>query len=76
MNHNSTGYAEDMNPDLFGQASVTRNGWAANNVKRAQRAEAIVRDLDPARIVYHHASGNLNVMHDSNFYPNFVRIQE
>ena len=34
------------------------------------------RGLDPGRIVYHHASGNLGSMHDSNFYPNFAPVQE
>ncbi|MCU0982539.1 MAG: hypothetical protein MUF25_25560, partial [Pirellulaceae bacterium] len=53
-----------------------RNEWAMNNVRRALRAEAIVRRLDPSRIVYHHSSGNLSSMHTSNFYPNFVPIQE
>jgi len=38
--------------------------------------EAIIEQLDPGRIVYHHASGNLGSMHTSNFYPNFVPIQE
>ncbi len=32
--------------------------------------------LDPSRIIYHHASGNLSSMHTSNFYPNWVPIQE
>jgi hypothetical protein len=76
MSHNATGYAEDMNPDLFGTSEAPRDNWAMNNVKRAQQAETIVRSLDPSRIVYHHASGNLGVMHDTNFYPNFVPIQE
>ena len=34
------------------------------------------RSLDPDRIVYHHSSGNLGSMHTSNFYPNWVPIQE
>lgn len=55
--------------------STTRK-WALRNVKLAMRAEAIVKRLDPRRIVYHHASGNLGVMHDSNFYPNFAPVQE
>src|SRR5262249_15097449 len=53
-----------------------RPRWALNNVGLAGRAESIVRALDPSRIVYHHASGNLGAMHDTNFYPNFVPIQE
>ena len=40
------------------------------------RCEAIVKRLDPARIVYHHSSGNLSAMYTLNFYPNFVPIQE
>ncbi len=76
MSHNATGYNEDMNPDLIDGIYDERNEWAMNNVRRALRAEAIVRSLDPNRIIYHHSSGNLSSMHTSNFYPNFVPIQE
>jgi len=76
MSHNACGYNEDMNPDLIGDIAAPRDNWSQNNVKLALRAEAIVERLDPGRIVYHHASGNLGVMHDSNFYPNFAPIQE
>jgi len=76
MSHNATGYNEDMNPDMIDGIQGPRDQWAMRNVKLAQRAEAIVRRLDPARIVYHHASGNLGPMHPINFYPNFVPIQE
>jgi len=74
--HNATGYNEDMNPDLIDGIYDQRSSWAMNNVRRALRAEAIVRGLDPGRIVYHHSSGNLSPMHTSNFYPNFVPVQE
>jgi len=74
--HNATGYNEDMNPDLMDGRSDPRDTWARNNVKKALRAEAIIRSLDPRRIIYHHASGNLGPMHLSNFYPNFVPVQE
>jgi len=74
--HNATGYAEDMNPDMIDGIHDRRSEWAAKNVKRARRAEAIIRSLDPSRIVYHHSSGNLGPMHTSNFYANFVPIQE
>ena len=53
-----------------------RDQWSANNAKLALRAEAIVRKLDPSRIVYHHAGGNIGSMHSINFYPNFAPIQE
>jgi len=74
--HNATGYSEDMNPDMIDGINDKRDRWAINNMKKALRAEAIIEQLDPSRIVYHHASGNLGSMHDSNFYPNFVPIQE
>ncbi|MBN1509162.1 MAG: hypothetical protein JW955_20115 [Sedimentisphaerales bacterium] len=76
MSHNATGYGEDMNPDMIDGIHAHRDTWAMNNVKRALRAEGIVNHLDPSRIVYHHASGNLGSMHVINFYPNFVPIQE
>lgn len=76
MSHNATGYSEDMNPDMVDGVHDPRDSWALKNSKLALRAEAIVKSLDPSRIVYHHASGNLGVMHDSNFYPNFAPVQE
>jgi hypothetical protein len=76
MSHNATGYAEDMNPDMIDGLHDPRDNWASNNSKLAVRAEAIVRRLDPSRIVYHHSSGNLGSMHTMNFYPNFVPTQE
>lgn len=76
MSHNATGYEEDMNPEMIDGIHDGRDQWALRNVKMAERAESIVKGLDPRRIVYHHASGNLGVMHDSNFYPNFAPVQE
>jgi hypothetical protein len=76
MSHNATGYDEDMNPDLIDGRNDPRDRWARNGAKLALRAEAIVKALDPGRIVYHHSSGNLGSMHTMNFYLNFVPIQE
>ncbi len=76
MSHNGTGYSEDMNPDMIDGIHDARDQWGMRNVKMALRAEEIVKHLDPSRIVYHHASGNLGSMHPINFYPNFVPIQE
>jgi beta-galactosidase/beta-glucuronidase len=76
MSHNATGYSEDMNPDMIDGIHEDRDQWATRNKQRALRAEAIVTQLDPARIVYHHASGNLGPMHVSNFYGNWIPIQE
>ena len=73
--HNATSSGEDMNPHHFGDADIPRQNWSANNTRLALRAEAIIRRLDPSRIVYHHA-GDIGALHASNFYPNFVPIQE
>jgi beta-galactosidase/beta-glucuronidase len=54
MSHNATGTEEEMNPDMIDGVQDVRNQWSGNNVKQALRAEAIVNQLDPGRIVYHH----------------------
>ena len=76
MSHNATGYSEDMNPELIDGIHDARDEWSRRNAQRALRAQQIVRKLDPSRVVYHHSSGNLGSMHTSNFYPNWVPIQE
>jgi beta-galactosidase len=76
MSHNATGTEEEMNPDQIDGVHDARNQWSGNNVKLALRAEAIVKRLDPSRIIYHHSSGNLSSMHTANFYANFAPIQE
>ena len=74
--HNSTGYSEDMNPDMIDGIQNPRDPWALGNASRAMRAEEIIRRLDPSRFVYHHSSGNLGSMHTSNFYANWAPVQE
>jgi hypothetical protein len=74
--HNSTGYSEDMNPDMIDGIQNPRDQWALRNAARALRAEGIIRRLDPSRFVYHHSSGNLGSMHTMNFYANWAPIQE
>jgi hypothetical protein len=77
MSHNSTGYDEDMNPDLIDGLRDPREGAGSKrNAERARLAESIVKALDPHRVVYHHSSGNLGAMHTCNFYLNFVPIRE
>lgn len=76
MSHNATGYVGDMDPDLIDGIHDRRDSWAMKNAKLALRAEAIVHRLDPTRIIYHHAGGNIGSMHTVNFYPNFAPIQE
>ncbi|RPH51753.1 MAG: hypothetical protein EHM85_05620, partial [Desulfobacteraceae bacterium] len=63
MNHNATGYSEDMNPDMIDGIQDKRSPPSMKNVEKALRAEAIVKHLDGSRIIYHHSSGNLGSMH-------------
>ena len=74
--HNAAGYADDMNPHMIDGIQNRRNEWSQGNADRALQAEGIIQELDRTRIVYHHAGGNLGVMHTINFYANFVPIQE
>jgi hypothetical protein len=74
--HNSTGDAEDMNPDLMGRPYEVSSSWVRNNRERALQAEAIIQSLDPSRVIYHHSSGSFGDVHTSNFYPNWVPVQE
>ncbi len=76
MSHNGTGYNEDMNPDMIDGRQRPANQWSDRNAARAVRAEAIVKGMDPSRIIYHHSSGNLSSMHTMNFYPNWAPVQE
>jgi len=76
MSHNATSPEECMNPDMIDGIQDVRGPWSANNAKLAVRAEAIVKRMDPGRIIYHHSSGNLSSMHTANFYANFAPIQE
>ena len=56
MSHNATGYAEDMNPEMIDGIYDRRDKWSLDNSKKALRAEAIVKRLDPGRIIYHHSN--------------------
>jgi beta-galactosidase len=76
MSHNATGYNEDTNPLMMDGRSHPRDRWADSNAALALRCQSIVKRLDPARVVYHHSSGDLGELYTLNFYPNFVPIQE
>jgi len=76
MSHNGCGNPDDMNPDRIDGTHNDRTPWAARGAALALRAEAIVRRLDPGRVVYHHSGGNLGAVYTNNFYANFAPIQE
>ena len=75
--HNATGYFEVMNPDVIdGIYAPTGNPGYDKNTNVALGVQNIIHELDPSRIIYHHSSGNLGMMWTSNFYLNFVPVQE
>lgn len=76
LSHNAAGYIGDMDPDrVLGQGDL-REPWSRHNASLALRAEAVVRQLDESRVLYHHAAGNLGALHTVNFYANFAPPQE
>ena len=82
MNHNATGYYGDQNPlKIDGvyqipETEASRNAWWARNRKQARITEAIAKELDPTRPVYHHQSGNLGDLYTVNCYLNWAPAQE
>ncbi len=81
MNHNAMGYRGDQNPLLIGQ----RNAPAPEELRRVpdsfprnqgKIAEAMVRELDPSRLVYHHSGAKLGDVYTVNCYLNWIPNQE
>ena len=79
MNHNSMGYPGDQNPLRIGTSYrpeevllPSATGYRA----QASRAEAIAKQLDATRPVYHHESGNLGDVYTINCYLNWAPRQE
>ena len=82
MNHNATGFAGDQNPARLGGNPFTEEeiGRAKpeqkNNRQVARKSAAVIRALDPTRVVYHHSSGPLDGVYTNNCYLNWVPVQE
>ncbi len=72
MNHNSTGYAGDMNPLRMDGKYII----GGRNREQAQIACRIAKSIDSTRPVYHHESGNLDDFHTVNIYLNWSPVQE
>ncbi|HEY7116791.1 MAG TPA: sugar-binding domain-containing protein, partial [Tepidisphaeraceae bacterium] len=79
MNHNLCGYADEHNPDhMDGRRDMTGTIRQPDdrNAVLAQRAERIVRAIDPTRVIYHHGGANLGRTFTLNIYLNHVPSQE
>ncbi len=74
--HNSAGTSEMGNPNQIDGIRDEREARGNATVNKALRAEAIIKRLDPSRIVYHHSGANLGAVYTANFYANFVPMQE
>ncbi|GMV83657.1 MAG: hypothetical protein AMXMBFR7_48410 [Planctomycetota bacterium] len=74
--HNATDDGHGMNPEKMGLIYKPATTWTEKGRAKASRAEALIRSVDPSRIVYHHSSGGFGVIHTRNFYTNFVPVQE
>ena len=77
MSHNAVSYVKATDPEVIdGIQNPRKQWWETVPAAKALRAQAIVRRLDPAHVIYHHFGGNLGEVYTLNFYPNFVPIQE
>jgi hypothetical protein len=81
MSHNAMGGFGDKDPDQMGivadpyEKEKRSPNWPQSNEAHGMLAQSIVKNLDPARIVYHH-SGEPGEVYTSNFYLNFTPVQE
>jgi len=79
MNHNTLGYSADMNPewiDGLHDSQGKKQQRTDGSAQLGKRSEDVVRSFDSTRVIYHHSSGNMGQMFTSNFYLNFVPVQE
>lgn len=81
--HNAVGYTGDQNPlkldgmyDPMPPDRVSEKNPGFQRRRAAKEIASILRELDPTRIVYHHASGPLGDFHTMNIYLNWAPVQE
>jgi hypothetical protein len=74
--HNATGYPDENDPDKIEGRPSDRDNWNDPGLKAPMRAQAIINRLDPTRVVYHHAGGDIGDLYSLNFYTNFTPVQE
>ncbi len=78
MNHNHTGYTQEQNPSRMDgvEKPVPAHADHAKRRAAAEIAAEIAKKLDPTRVVYHHCSGLLSNVHNTECYLNWAPIQE
>lgn len=78
MNHNHTGYTQEQNPSRMDgvEKPVPAHPEHAKRRRAAEIAAEIAKGIDPTRVVYHHCSGLLSNVHNTECYLNWAPIQE
>ena len=78
MNHNNTGYTQEQNPCRMDgvKPPVPSSPSHAQARAAAETAAKIAYAIDPTRIVYHHCSGLLSGVHNTECYLNWAPVQE
>jgi beta-galactosidase len=69
---NSFNPKDAIHPDTMGQ----RSDYKHSQAKVIDKALDVVKKVDPTRLGYCHADGNLGDIATSNCYPNFAPVQE
>ena len=69
---NSFNPRDAIHPDTMGQ----RSDYTHSQAKAINKALDIVKAVDPTRLGYSHADGNLGDVATANCYPNFAPVQE
>ena len=72
MSMNSFNPRDGIHPDTMGQ----RSKYAHVQAQVLNKVFDDVKKLDPSRLVYGHAEGNLGDIANANCYPNFAPLQE
>jgi len=72
MSMNSFNPKDAIHPDLLAQ----RSNYTAGTGRCLQSCAELVRQVDPTRLVYAHADGNLGDIASGNCYPNWTPVQE
>jgi beta-galactosidase len=78
LNFNMGGYPRDMSPYAWAQGYAPPDSVLDLGRKRkmADESEDFVRQLDPSRVVFHHAGGNVGSIMTSNLYLSWPPLQE
>ncbi len=78
LSANRYGFYDDQNPMRLGHSERGLNptGWYRDRLAIAQDATDFVKELDPTRVVLHHAGAVAGDIYSANTYLNLLPLQE